>query len=74
MQLRGVRFDPAQMKKIDEAVQKAAAKGAKNTLLLTDSSAMIVSVKDRTVVTVLDRAGMKDNVFTNIDSTVVTDI
>lgn len=71
MQLRGIRFDPTQLRKIDEAVQKAADKGARNTLLLAENSAMIVSVKDRTVVTVLDRAGMKDNVFTNIDSTVM---
>ena len=53
------------------AVDKAAAKGSKNTLLLTDSSALIVSVKDRTVVTVMDKHAMKENVFTNIDSTVV---
>lgn len=71
MQTRGIRFDADKMEKINQAVAKAAAKGAKNTLLLTDDSALIVSVKDRTIVTVLDRAAMKDNVFTNIDSTVM---
>jgi hypothetical protein len=30
-----------------------------------------VSVKNKTVITVLDRAQMNGNVFTNIDSTVV---
>lgn len=71
MRTRGIRFSPEQLTKIEGAIQKASAKGAKNTLLLTDNSALIVSVKDHTVVTVLDRAAMKDNVFTNIDSTVM---
>ena len=46
MQSRGLSFDPAQMEKIEQAVQKAAAKGSKNSLLLMDDSALIVSVKD----------------------------
>lgn len=71
MQARGIRFSPDEMTKIEGAVNKAAAKGAKETLLLTDSSALIVSVKDNTVVTVMDKAALKENVFTNIDSTVV---
>jgi flagellar operon protein len=71
MQMRGIHFDPAKMESIQQAISKAAAKGAKNTLLLTDDSALIVSVKDNTVVTVMDRNAMKENVFTNIDSTVL---
>ena len=71
MQSRGIRFSPEEMAKIEGAVNKAASKGAKDTLLLTDNSALIVSVKDNTVVTVMDKAALKDNVFTNIDSTVV---
>lgn len=71
MQARGIRFSPEQMGKIEGAVAKAASKGAKNTLLLTDSSALIVSIKDKTVVTVMDQNALKENVFTNIDSTVM---
>lgn len=71
MQSRGISFSPEEMKKVANAVDKAAAKGSKNALLFTDTSAMIVSIKDNTVVTVMDRAAMKDNVFTNIDSTVM---
>lgn len=71
MQSRGIRFSAEQMSRIESAVQKAAAKGSKDTLLLTEQSALIVSVKDKTVVTVMDKASMKDNVFTNIDSTVM---
>lgn len=71
MQMRGLSFSPEQMAKIESAVGKAEAKGAKNTLLLTDAAAMIVSIKDKTVVTVMDKANLKENVFTNIDSTVM---
>jgi flagellar operon protein len=71
MQARGIHFSPEELLRIEGAVNKAAAKGAKDTLLLTDASALIVSVKDKTVVTVMDKAQLKDNVFTNIDSTVM---
>jgi flagellar operon protein len=71
MHSRGISFPPEQMKSIEAAIQKAAAKGSKDTLVLTGDSALIVSVKNKTVVTVMDRQAMKDNVFTNIDSTVM---
>jgi flagellar operon protein len=71
MQSRGIVFSPECLGKIESAVERAAGKGAKETLILTDDSAMIVSVKNNTVVTVMDRNSLKDNVFTNIDSTVV---
>lgn len=71
MQARGVRFSPEQMAKIENAVGRAAEKGSKNCLLLSDEAALIVSVKDKTVVTVMDKTNLKENVFTNIDSTVM---
>ena len=71
MRSRGISFQPEMMKDIESAVGKAAAKGSKDTLVLAGDNALIVSVKNNTVVTVMDRAAMKDNVFTNIDSTVV---
>lgn len=71
MRSRGISFAPEMMKGIENAVQKAAQKGSKDTLVLTGDSALIVSVKNNTVVTVMDKASMRENVFTNIDSTVV---
>lgn len=71
MQARGIRFSPEELGKIESAVGKAAAKGSRDSLLITDSAALIVSVKDNTVVTVMDKAALKENVFTNIDSTVM---
>ncbi len=71
MQSRGIRFTPESMARLNEAVSKASAKGSKDSLILMDETALIVSVKNRTVVTVMDKAALKDNVFTNIDSTIV---
>ena len=71
MRMRGVMYTPDQLQKIEGAVNKAAAKGSKETLVLTDNSALVVSVKNKTVITVMDKNALKDNVFTNIDSTVV---
>ncbi len=71
MQSRGITYSPQELTRLGEAVQKAAAKGSKDTLVLMDQSALIVSVKNNTVVTVMDKNALKENVFTNIDSTIV---
>jgi len=71
MQSRGIMYNPERLAKLDDAVKKAAAKGSKDTLVLMDDSAVIVSVKNNTVVTVMDKNNLKENVFTNIDSTIV---
>jgi len=59
------------MSRLEKAVDTAAQKGAKESLILSDDAAFIVSVKNKTVITVVDRNNMSNNVFTNIDSTVV---
>jgi flagellar operon protein len=71
MQSRGISFKAEDMTKLNEAVDRAAGKGSKDSLILMNDSALIVSVKNRTVVTVMDKTALKENVFTNIDSTIV---
>ena len=71
MQSRGITYSPGDLDKLSQAISKAAAKGSKDTLILMDQSALIVSVKNNTVVTVMDKNALKENVFTNIDSTIV---
>lgn len=71
MKSRGIAITPNEMKGIENAVERAASKGSRDTLVLAGENALIVSVKNKTVVTVMDRSAMRDNVFTNIDSTVV---
>lgn len=71
MSQRGIVFSPDQMTKIEAGARKAAEKGAKETLVLADNSALIVDLKKNMIVTVMDKNMMKENVFTKIDSTVV---
>jgi flagellar operon protein len=59
------------MAKIESAIDKAAAKGAKDSLILFKDMAFIVNVKNRTIVTAMEGSSMQDNVFTQIDSAVV---
>lgn len=61
----------AEMKRLLDGVAKAEQKGARESLILMDNLALIVSVKNRTVITAVDGQRMKENVFTNIDSAVI---
>ncbi|EGO63154.1 TIGR02530 family flagellar biosynthesis protein [Acetonema longum] len=72
MQLRGIQLTQNELAKLSDAVEKAAGKGAKESLvLLNQNLALVVSVKNRTVITAMDGQTLKDNVFTNIDSAVI---
>lgn len=71
MRTRGISYSPEDISKLSDAISRAAAKGSKDSLVLMNDSALIVSVKNNTVVTVMDKNALKENVFTNIDSTVV---
>ena len=68
---RKISLDPMTLAKIRDAVDKADAKGVEDTLVLTSQAAFIVNVKNRTVVTALDRGSLAGNVFTNIDGAVI---
>jgi len=68
---RSIDLSPQQLAQLNQAVEKAAQKGAKESLVLMNDVAFIVSVKNRTVVTAVDGHNVKENVFTNIDSAVI---
>ncbi|MCJ8010607.1 flagellar biosynthesis protein [Paenibacillus sp. KQZ6P-2] len=71
LEQRGIKLKGEQLAQIQNAVDKAAAKGSKESLILMKDMALIVNVANRTVVTAMDGSSMKDNVFTQIDSAVV---
>ena len=71
LQNRNIKLDEATMTKLNSAIEKAAQKGAKESLILMNNLALVVSVKNKTVITAMDESTMKDNVFTNIDSAVI---
>ncbi|RAV22711.1 TIGR02530 family flagellar biosynthesis protein [Paenibacillus contaminans] len=71
LQQRGIELKPEQMAKLQGAIDKAAMKGSKESLVVCDNMAFIINVKSRTIVTAMDRDSMKENVFTQIDSAVI---
>jgi flagellar operon protein len=69
--LASVHLDPSAMSRLEAAVDKAGQKGGRESLILLDDLAFVVSVKNRTVITAVGADRMADNVFTNIDSVVI---
>jgi flagellar operon protein len=68
---RGITLQADQIEKINAAIDKAAAKGAKDSLVLMNDLAFIINVKSRTVITAMDNRSLQDHVFTQIDSAVI---
>ncbi len=68
---RNIQLTPAELAKLSVAVEQAAQKGSRDSLIMMDKMAFVVSVKNKTVVTAVDDASMKEHVFTNIDSAVI---
>ena len=73
---RNIQFTPDELDRLNTAVDKVAAKGGREALFLIKSgqgqqTGLLVSVKNRVVITAVDEASMRENVFTNIDSAAI---
>jgi len=68
---RNIDMSQDRMDKLTNAVDAAQKKGSKNSLILFPDSAFIVNIPNRTVVTAMDGENIRENIFTNIDSTVL---
>lgn len=71
MHSRSVTLSPEQLSQLSEAMDKAEAKGARETLVLTDDAAYVVAANNRTVISAFDRNNLREGVFTKIDSAVI---
>lgn len=71
LESRSIQLGQKEWERVLRGVDKAAQKGAKDSLVMLDDIALVVSVKNRTVITAVDRQNLTDNVFTNIDSAVI---
>ena len=69
---RQLAVTPEMQHRLEGAVDKLAAKGGREAIVMMDKLAVVVSVTNRTVITAVDQDGMKDQVFTNIDSAAIT--
>ncbi|MDF1611257.1 MAG: TIGR02530 family flagellar biosynthesis protein [Stygiobacter sp.] len=70
LESRNIQLGENELSKIQDAIEKAEAKGSKDSLVLMDKTAFIINIPNRTVVTAIEVANSNENVFTNIDSVV----
>ena len=68
---RNLQVGPEETRKLSEAIDKAEAKGSRDSLVLLNDLAFIVSVNNRRVVTAIDKSQLNEGVFTNIDSAII---
>lgn len=68
---RNIELSDEQVSRLQDGVQKANAKGIKDSLVIVDKLAFIVNIPSSTVVTAMDQNETSDNIFTNIDGAVI---
>jgi len=68
---RNIAMDAERTGQLADAIDRAAARGGKESLVLMDDLAFIVNVADRLVITALDDPSRREGVFTQIDSVVL---
>ncbi len=71
LESRGITLDKTQLTQLNQAVDRLADKGAKESLVLLDDHAFVVGVPKRTIITAMTRNEAMGNIFTQIDSTLV---
>jgi flagellar operon protein len=69
---RSISMDKQDMKRLEEAVVRAEEKGGKDSLVMDGNRAFLVNIPNKKVITAVDMMELRDKVFTNIDSTVLT--
>lgn len=70
LESRNINLTEQDMAAINDAADRAAAKGSRNALILSDKFGLITNVPNRAVITALDPGDLKENIVTNIDSAV----
>jgi len=70
LESRGIQLSPVDVSAIEEAVDRAADKGGRDSLVLSPDYAMVVNIPSRTVITAFDQQQLRENVVTNIDNAV----
>lgn len=69
---RNIEFKGEEYTKVKTALEKLRLKGSKESLVITGKAAYIVDVNNGKIITAVDKASMNENVFTKIDSTIIT--
>lgn len=68
---RRINISNLDLSRLESGMKRVEGKGARNSLILIDDTAYIVSVRNKTVITALTKEAALGNVFTNIDSVAI---
>ena len=68
---RGIDLSDGTLQRLEAGAARAAGKGSRDSVVFVDGTAFVVSVRNKTVITAVDREHMREHVFTNIDSAVI---
>lgn len=68
---RNIDLSADKLERLNTGVKLAEEKGLNDTLILVDSLAFVVNVKNNKVITTVGQDSLRGNVFTNIDGTVI---
>lgn len=71
LQERAINIDPEAWGKVEEKVHEAKKLGITDSLVLLKDAALIVSAKNNTVITAMNRNEATSQIFTNINGTIV---
>ena len=71
LEARDIQLNANHLARLTDAVERAAQRGGRQSLVLMDDLAFIVNVKDRLVITAMDGDSRREGVFTQIDSVVL---
>ncbi|MCF6466309.1 TIGR02530 family flagellar biosynthesis protein [Clostridium sp. Cult2] len=71
MDTRDMTLSSEELERLKSGFNKAEAKGVKDALILIGDKAFIASIKNKTIITSVNKEQLKDNVFTNIDGAVI---
>ena len=71
LQQRGIHISDSRWENIQIKVNEAKKMGVRDSLVLLDNAALIISAKNNTVITAMDRQEASSQIFTNINGTIV---
>lgn len=71
LQQRNIQISDEEWQVVTDKVFEAHSKGVNQPLVLMDQAALIISAKNATIITAMERIEAKNQLFTNIDGTIV---
>lgn len=71
LESRNIKLSKLDMENINKGINMAKKKGSKDSVIIYKDIALVTSIKNRTIITAVNKNESKNNIFTNIDSIVM---